>query len=75
MANKNTAYNFGEKTKEYNAKAGKEVDVWQSPKYKEARQKAIDAIESDRFKGVLFLDLNELYEKRQDRIYWLNYLA
>ena len=53
MANKNTAYNFGEKTKEYNAKAGKEVDVWQSPKYKEARQKAIDAIESDRFKGVL----------------------
>ena len=41
-------YNFGEKTKEYNAKLGKEVDVWQSPKYLEAKAKAIEIIE----KGV-----------------------
>jgi hypothetical protein len=40
------AYNFGEKKTEYNAKLGKEVDVWQSPKYLEAKKKAIEIIES-----------------------------
>ena len=39
-------YNFGEKKSEYNAKAGKEVEVWQSPKYLEAKKKAIEIIES-----------------------------
>lgn len=38
-------YDFGEQTKEG------EFEVWQSPKYKEARQKAIETIESDLFKG------------------------
>lgn len=39
------AYNFGEKTKEYSFKTGKEVPVWQSPKYKQSRDKAIEIIE------------------------------
>lgn len=40
------SYNFGEKKTEYNAKLGKECDVWQSPKYIEAKKKAIEAIET-----------------------------
>lgn len=47
------SYNFGEKKTEYNAKLGKECDVWQSPKYIEAKKKAIEALESDMYKGVL----------------------
>lgn len=47
------AYNFGEKKTEYNAKIGKECEVWQSPKYIEAKKKAIEALESDMYKGVL----------------------
>lgn len=47
------AYNFGEKKTEYNAKLGKEVEVWQSPKYLEAKAKAIETLESDKYKGVL----------------------
>lgn len=39
------AYNFGEKAKEYSFKTGKEVPVWQSPKYKQSRDKAIEIIE------------------------------
>lgn len=39
------AYNFGEKAKEYSFKTGKEVPVWQSPKYKQSREKAIEIIE------------------------------
>lgn len=39
-------YNFGEKKSEYNSKLGKEVEVWQSPKYLEAKKKAIEIIES-----------------------------
>ena len=46
-------YNFGEKKAEYNAKLGKEVEVWQSPKYLEAKKKAIEALESETYKGVL----------------------
>lgn len=45
MAKKN--YNFGELSSE-DGKA-----VWQSPKYIEAKKKAIEAIESEAFKGVL----------------------
>ena len=47
------SYNFGEKKTEYNAKLGKEVEVWQSPKYLEAKAKAIETLESDKYKGVL----------------------
>jgi hypothetical protein len=47
------SYNFGEKKTEYNTKLGKEVEVWQSPKYIEAKKKAIEALESDMYKGVL----------------------
>lgn len=47
------SYNFGEKKTEYNAKLGKEVEVWQSPKYLEAKQKAIEALESPQYKDVL----------------------
>ena len=47
------SYNFGEKKTEYNAKLGKECDVWQTPKYLEAKKKAIEALESDMYKGIL----------------------
>lgn len=57
MAGKSTkptkTYNFGEKDKEYNTKTGKDCDVWQTPKYKEAKAKAIEALESDMYKNVL----------------------
>lgn len=46
-------YNFGEKKTEYNIKLGKEVDVWQSPKYIEAKNKAIETLESEMYKDVL----------------------
>lgn len=35
---------FNEKTSEYSAKQGKEIPVWQSDKYKESRDKAIEII-------------------------------
>jgi hypothetical protein len=40
-------HNFGEKEKEYFN--GKEMEVWQSPKYKASRDKAIEMIESNRY--------------------------
>lgn len=46
-------YTFGEKKTEYNAKLGKEVDVWLSPKYLEAKAKAIEMLESEMYKDVL----------------------
>ena len=46
MAKEAKTYNFGEKKTEYNAKLGKECEVWQSPKYQEAKKKAIEIIES-----------------------------
>ena len=49
----NKKYDFGEKTTEFYAKVGKEVPVWQTPKYVEAKQKAIETLESDMFKNVL----------------------
>ena len=39
-------YNFGEKQSEFHAKMGKDLPVWQSPKYLEAKKKAIEIIES-----------------------------
>lgn len=38
--------NFNEKSKEYSPKQGKEVDVWQSPKYLQSKDKAIEIINS-----------------------------
>lgn len=49
----NKKYTFGELTSEYNAKLKKNVEAWQSPKYKEAKQKAIEALESEQYKKVL----------------------
>lgn len=46
-------YNFGENKTEYNAKTGKTCDVWQTPKYLEAKRKAIEALESKEYKDVL----------------------
>lgn len=42
-------HNFGEKQSEYHAKFGKEIPVWQSPKYLEAKRKAIEIIESGKY--------------------------
>ena len=47
------AYSFGEKQKEFNPKTGKEAEVWKSPRYEEAKQKAIEALESEQYKNVL----------------------
>lgn len=47
------SYNFGEKKSEYNAKLGKECEVFQTPKYLEAKKKAIEALESETYKNVL----------------------
>lgn len=44
-------YNFGEKTKEI--MNGVECPVWQSPKYEEAKEKVIETLESEKYKGVL----------------------
>ena len=46
-------YNFGEKEVEYDSQAGKEIPVWQSPKYKTSKDKAVEMIESEKY------DLNE----------------
>lgn len=36
--------NFGEKTMEYSAKQGKEIPVWQSPRYQQSKKKALETI-------------------------------
>lgn len=41
--------NFGEKKSEYSAKHGGEIPVWQSPKYVEAKRKAVEIIESKKY--------------------------
>lgn len=48
-------YTFKEQTKEYSAKHGKELPVWQSPNYKDAKKKAIEIIESGKY-GVTEAD-------------------
>ena len=40
---------FGEKEKEYSKKQGEEIPVWLSPKYIEARDKAIELINSKKY--------------------------
>lgn len=44
-------YNFGEKAKEN--MNGVECPVWQTPRYVEAKEKVIETLESDKYKGVL----------------------
>lgn len=46
-------YDFGEKETEFSSKLGKDVPVWKSPKYLEAKEKAIKIIESDTFKDIV----------------------
>lgn len=41
--------NFGEKKMEYSPKHGKEIPVWQSPKYEESKAKAIEIIKSGKY--------------------------
>lgn len=41
-----TSYNFGENKEEYSAKHGKALPVFQTPKYVEAKNKAIEIIEN-----------------------------
>ena len=40
---------FNEKEKEFSSKQGKEIPVWKSPKYEEAKKKAIELIESKKY--------------------------
>ena len=40
---------FNEKTKEFSARQGREIDVWQSPKYVQSREKAIEMINSKKY--------------------------
>ena len=42
-------YNFGEKEKEFDSQTGNELPVWQTPKYKMSRKKAIEMIESNKY--------------------------
>jgi hypothetical protein len=41
--------NFGEKKAEYSAKHGKDIPVWQSPKYLESKAKAEEIIKSGKY--------------------------
>lgn len=50
---KKKIYNFGEKEVEYDNRTKEEIPVWQSPKYKTSKDKAIEMIESGEY------DLNE----------------
>lgn len=40
---------FNEKSTEYSAKQGKEIPVWQSPKYLESKKKAVEMIDSGKY--------------------------
>ena len=44
-----STYTFGEQSAEYSAKHGKELPVYQTPKYKEAKKKAIEIIDSGKY--------------------------
>ena len=46
---KKKVYNFGEKEFEYDAQLRKEIEVWQSPKYKTSKDKAIEMISSGKY--------------------------
>lgn len=53
---------FNEKQREYSKKQGKEIEVWQSPKYIEAKEKAIELINSKKYdlsEGDFWILMNE----------------
>lgn len=53
---------FNEKQKEYSKKQAKEIEVWQSPKYVEAKEKAIELINSKKYdltEGDFWILMNE----------------
>lgn len=55
-------YYFGEKAEEYDAKEGKSIPVWVSPKYEQARDKAIEIIDSNKY-GIATADFWILMNK------------
>lgn len=42
-------YDFGEKTQEWSNKQGKDIPVWQSSKYKESKDKAVEILDSGKY--------------------------
>lgn len=42
-------YDFGEKQMEWSNKQGEDIPVWQSPKYKESKAKAIEILDSGKY--------------------------
>ncbi len=44
-----TKYNFGEKAEEFHVKKSKNLPVWQSPKYKQSKEKAIELIKVNKY--------------------------
>ena len=53
---------FGEKTTEFSSKQGKEIPVWQTPKYQQAKKKAVELIDSKKFdlsEGDFWILMNE----------------
>lgn len=42
-------YDFGEKSQEWSNKQGKDIPVWQSPKYKESKDKAVEILDSGKY--------------------------
>jgi len=53
---------FNEKTTEYSAKQGREIPVWQSPKYEESRKLALEIINSKKYgldEGDFWILMNE----------------
>ena len=53
---------FNEKATEYSVKQGKEIAVWQSPKYLESKRKAIEMIDSGKYglaNGDFWILMNE----------------
>lgn len=53
---------FNEKEKEFSNKQGKEIQVWQTPKYQQAKKKAIELIDSKKYdlvEGDFWILMNE----------------
>ena len=53
---------FNEKDKEYSQKQGKDIPVWQTPKYQQAKKKAIELIDSKKYdlvEGDFWILMNE----------------
>ena len=53
---------FNEKDKEYSSKQGKDIPVWQTPKYQQAKKKAIELIDSKKYdlvEGDFWILMNE----------------